>query len=199
MSKIITDINQLDMDKTYSYADYLLWNFKERIELFRGKIFKMSPAPSRKHQVVSWNLIREIDAIFRKTKCGMFSAPFDVRLVNFEKSTADHKVFTVVQPDICVVCDQSKLDDRGCIGSPDLVIEILSPGNSKKEMGIKFNLYQENLVKEYWIVEPAENCVYVYTFQNDRYIGLKPCIEGEKITSPLFPALQFDIENIFVE
>jgi Uma2 family endonuclease len=63
----------------------------------------------------------------------------------------------------------------------------------------KFNLYQENLVKEYWIVEPAENCVYVYTLQNDIYIGLKPCIEGEKITSPLFPELQFDIENVFVE
>ena len=90
-----------------------------------------------------------------------------------------------------------KLDDRGYIGSPDLIIEILSPGNSKKEMGIKFNLYEENHISEYWIVEPAENAIFVYTLQNGKYIGLKPCIEGETIISPLFPELNFEIEKIF--
>ena len=104
-----------------------------------------------------------------------------------------------MQPDLCVVCDKEKLDDRGCIGAPDLVVEILSPGNSKKEMGIKFDLYEENGVKEYWIVEPAENCIFVYTLKDGKYIGLKPCIEGQKITSPLFPALDFEIEKIFVD
>jgi Uma2 family endonuclease len=96
-----------------------------------------------------------------------------------------------------VVCDLEKLDDKGCIGAPDLVIEILSPGNSKREMGEKFSLYEENKIKEYWIVEPTEQNILIYTLQNEKYVGLKPCIEGEIITSPLFPELDFMIDNIF--
>ena len=194
---IVYKLSDLDLTKTYSYADYLLWQFQERVELIKGKIFEMSPAPSRKHQVVSRVLNRYLDRYFEFQRCGLYDAPFDVRLINFKKSTDDKKVFSVVQPDLCVVCDEIKLDDRGCIGAPDLVIEILSPGNSKKEMGIKFNLYEENHVKEYWIVEPAENSIFVYTLKKGKYIGLKPCIEGEKITSPLFPELDFEIEKIF--
>lgn len=194
---IIYNLSDLDLTKTYSYADYLLWQFQERVELIKGKIFEMSPAPSRKHQVISRILNRYLDRYFEMKPCGLFYAPFDVRLINFKKSTDDNKVFTVVQPDLCVVCDNSKLDDRGCIGSPDLVIEILSPGNSKKEMGIKFNLYEENQINEYWIVDPTENSIFVYTLKEGKYSGLKPCIEGEKIKSPLFPELDFEIEKIF--
>ena len=196
---VITKFSDLDLTKTYSYADYLLWQFQERVELIKGKIFEMSPAPSRKHQVVSRVLNRYLDRYFEHHSCGLYYAPFDVRLINFSKSTDDKKVFTVVQPDLCVVCDESKLDDRGCIGSPDLVIEILSPGNSKKEMGIKFNLYQENKIKEYWIVDITEHSIFVYTLKDNIYIGLKPCIEDEKIISPLFPALDFEIKKIFAD
>lgn len=194
---IVYNLSDLDLTKTYSYADYLLWQFQERVELIKGKIFEMSPAPSRKHQVISRLLNRYLDRYFEMHPCGLYDAPFDVRLVNFKKSTDDKKVFSVVQPDLCVVCDNSKLDDRGCIGSPDLVIEILSPGNSKKEMGIKFELYEENQIKEYWIVDPTEKSIFVYTLKEGKYSGLKPCIEGEKITSPLFPELDFEIEKIF--
>lgn len=194
---IIYNLSDLDLTKTYSYADYLLWQFQERVELIKGKIFEMSPAPSRKHQVISRILNRYLDRYFEMKPCGLFYAPFDVRLINFKKSTDDNKVFTVVQPDLCLVCDNSKLDDRGCIGSPDLVIEILSPGNSKKEMGIKFNLYEEIQIKEYWIINPTENSIFVYTLKEGKYSGLKPCIEGEKIKSPLFPELDFEIEKIF--
>ena len=95
------------------------------------------------------------------------------------------------------MCDVSKLDDKGCIGAPDLIIEILSPGNSKKEMGVKFDLYEENAVKEYWIVNPSENSIFIYTLQNKKFIGLKPCIEGGVIKSPLFPELNFEINKIF--
>ena len=199
MSKYITDINQLDLNGTYSYADYLLWRFKERVELFKGKIFEISPAPNRKHQRVCLLLTRYLDRFFENQKCGLYFAPFDVRLINFTKSTADNTVFTVVQPDLCVICDQSKLDKRGCIGSPDLVVEILSPGNSKKELGIKFNLYEENGVLEYWIVNPLEESVLVYSLVNGKYIGTKPLIDNEKIASPLFPELDFEIEKIFVD
>ncbi len=194
---VVTKLSDLDLNKTYSYADYLLWEFQERVELIKGRIFEMSPAPSRKHQIVSRILNRYLDRYFENHSCGLYYAPFDVRLVNFKKSTEDNKVFTVVQPDLCIVCDEEKLDDRGCIGAPDLVIEILSPGNSKKEMGIKFDLYEENGVKEYWIVEPAENSIFIYTLKDGKYSGLKPCIEGQTITSPLFPELDFEIEKIF--
>lgn len=197
MTTIITDINDLDLTKSYTYADYLTWNFQERLEILKGKIFKMSPAPSRKHQEISIELTGIFYNYFKKTPCNVYVAPFDVRLKNFKKSTSDKEITTVLQPDICVICDKEKLDDRGCIGAPDLIIEILSPGNSKKEMDIKFDLYEENAVKEYWIVEPFQKSILIYTLQNDKYIGLKPIAEEGLVHSPLFPELSFNVEEIF--
>ena len=197
MGTIITNINQLDLKGSYTYADYLLWHFKERVELIKGKIFKMSPAPSSFHQDVSWNLSREIDKVFRKTSCKMYAAPFDVRLINFKESTADNQITTVVQPDLCVICDRNKIDERGCIGAPDLIIEILSPGNSKKEMDIKYDLYEENGVREYWIVNPTVQTISIFVLQNNKYIGIKPLIIDSKLQSPSFPDLKFAVKKIF--
>ena len=197
MGTIITNINQLDLKGSYTYADYLLWHFKERVELIKGKIFKMSPAPSSFHQDISWNLSREIDKVFRKTSCKMYAAPFDVRLINFKESTADNQITTVVQPDLCVICDRNKIDERGCIGAPDLIIEILSPGNSKKEMDIKYDLYEENGVREYWIVNPTVQTISIFVLQNNKYIGIKPLIIDSKLQSPSFPDLKFAVKKIF--
>ena len=122
---------------------------------------------------------------------------FDVRLLNKKLSSPDKDIFTVVQPDLCVICDEEKLDERGCNGVPDLVIEILSPGNSKKEMGIKFELYEEAGVKEYWIVEPAEKAVFVYYLSDEKLIGQRPLTTDDTIKSPLFPELNFAVETIF--
>lgn len=197
MATIITDINDLDLSKSYTYADYLTWNFQERLEILKGKIFKMSPAPSRKHQEISFQLSLIFGNYFKHSPCNVYVAPFDVRLINYKKSTNNKEITTVFQPDICVICDKEKLDDRGCIGAPDLIIEILSPGNSKKEMDIKFDLYEENFVKEYWIVEPFQKSILIYTLQNDKYIGLKPIAEEGWVHSPLFPELTFNVEEIF--
>jgi Uma2 family endonuclease len=197
MSAVITNIKQLDLKGSYTYADYLLWQFSERVELIKGKIFKMAPAPSSFHQTYSWSLTREIDRVFHKTGCKMFAAPFDVRLINFTNSTKDNQIISVVQPDICVVCDTSKIDERGCLGAPDLVIEILSPSNSKKEMDIKYDLYEENGVREYWIVNPTDQTVYIYILENDKFIGIKPLIIDSKLQSPTFPKLKFAVKNIF--
>ena len=194
---VITKFSDLDLTKEYTYSDYLLWQFSERVELIRGFIKKMSPAPSKTHQQVSRKLTRYIDRYFENKTCEFFVAPFDVRLENYKASKDDNQIHTVVQPDLFIICDKEKLDERGCIGAPDLVIEILSPGNSKKEMGVKFDLYEENGVKEYWIVEPTEKTIFIYSLQNEKYIGLKPCIAGSKITSPLFPDLDFEIVKIF--
>jgi Uma2 family endonuclease len=197
MSNVITNINQLNLKGTYSYADYLLWQFSERVEIIKGKVFKMSPAPSSSHQDISMNLTRILDKVFYKTSCKLYVAPFDVRLINFKKSNQENKIFSVVQPDLCVICNRSKIDTKGCLGSPDLIVEILSIGNSKKEMDIKFDLYQENKVLEYWIVNPFQKTVLIYVLENERYIGLKPFLIDSKIESPTFPKLKFPVKKVF--
>ena len=190
---VVTNFSDLDLTKQYSYSDYLLWQFSERVELIKGFIRKMSPAPNRFHQVVSQNLSGIFYNSFRKYPCDVYIAPFDVRLPIRSKT----KDTTVVQPDICVVCDKSKLDDAGCNGAPELMIEILSPNNSKHDLDTKFKLYEEAGVLEYWIVEPVEKMLLVYTLINGKYIGLPPQTEGENIQSPLFPDLKIAIIDVF--
>ncbi len=193
----ITSLDQLDLSKRYSYADYFLWKFRERVELFKGFIHKMSPAPSPRHQIVFGNLFLRYGNFFFNKTCKVFAAPFDVRLPDSKKQEGDEQVFTVVQPDICVICNSKKIDDRGCIGAPDLVIEILSPGNTQKEMGIKFDLYEESGVKEYWLVEPLDRVIIVYILKDGKYIGLKPFTEEDEIRCSQFPALKFKVGEIF--
>ena len=126
----ITSLNQLDLvNGIYSYADYLVWKIKERVELLKGKILEMS-APSPIHQEISGNLQGALFVFLKNSKCKLYTAPFDVRF----PQKGESQVYTVVQPDLCVVCDFEKIDSKGCVGAPDLVVEILSPGNSKKEM-----------------------------------------------------------------
>lgn len=194
----ITKISQLDLNKKYSYADYLLWKIKERVELFKGVITEMSPAPSTTHQRILLILTRVFDAYFINNSCSLFFAPIDVRLLNKNKSTDDNKIYTVVQPDLIVVCDEDKIDERGCLGAPDLVVEILSPGNSNKEMNIKYELYEEAGVKEYWIIHPTERQLLIYVLENGILIGKKPIIESENAISYVFPKLKFPLNKLFV-
>ena len=120
-----------------------------------------------------------------------------MRLVNHKKSTADIQVLTVVQPDLCVICDKSKIDEKGCLGAPNLIIEILSTCTSKKDLTIKYDLYEENGVQEYWIVNPSEKDVHIYTLQTGKYIGSIPYISEMIIQSPTFPELKFEVNKIF--
>lgn len=190
----ITSLSQLDLSKEYTYADYLTWSIKDKIELIKGKIIAMSPAPTRYHQIISLNITRLLDGYFYNTPCELYYAPFDVRLFSPSK-----EITTVVQPDLCVVCDLTKLDDKGCIGAPDLVVEIVSPGNSKKEMSVKFDLYQEAGVREYWIVSPNDETILIYVLQNGQFIGMRPLAKGENqtATSVIFPNLAFNVDDIF--
>lgn len=197
MEKYITDINQLDLSKTYTYADYLMWRFKERVELIKGKVLQMSPAPARTHQKISREISGHFYNFFKNRDCQFFSAPFDVRLLKKEKTTPENEIYTVVQPDLCVICDNEKLDDRGCLGAPDLVVEILSPGNSQKEMGEKFRIYEESGVLEYWIVEPQTQTILVYVQQNGRFIGLQPYTCDTVVKSTIFTELSIQVQEIF--
>ncbi|MEM7108860.1 MAG: Uma2 family endonuclease [Bacteroidota bacterium] len=192
----ITEFSKLDLDKTYSYADYLTWRFQDRVELIKGKVFKMTPAPSRGHQGISIALSAIVWNHFRGNPCQVYEAPFDVRLS--KNKTSDKNAKTVVQPDLCVICDPEKTDDRGCNGAPDLVVEILSPGNSKREMREKFEAYEESGVREYWIVNAMDKNVIIYLL-NDQgiFVGLKPFIETDELVSSIFPELKIDLVEVF--
>lgn len=197
MSKIITNINDLDLNGSYTYADYLLWQFSERLELIKGKIFKMTPAPSSNHQRVSLRLTRELDRYFSNLPCEIFVAPFDVRLIKHQEMAYSNQIITIVQPDLCVICDNTKIDEKGCIGAPNLIVEILSKGNSKKDLSIKFDLYEENGVQEYWIVNPDDKSVLIYNLKDGKYIGSRPFILESEIQSLTFPELKFAVDKIF--
>lgn len=158
----------------FTYADYLTWNFKERIELIKGRIFKMSPAPSTTHQKISRNICNSITNYLNNKLCQCLYAPVDVRLKGKpfrNKKRRDDQVNTVVQPDIIVVCDPEKLkDERSIDGAPEFVVEILSPGNTKTETKYKLDLYEENGVQEYWVVYPEYKQVAVFLLnENDAY------------------------------
>jgi Uma2 family endonuclease len=194
----ITDISQLDLNKRYTYADYLTWVFDERLELIKGWIYKMSPAPKRKHQAVSGNLFFEMKKYFNSCDCKVYEAPFDVRLKKNKGSDAE--VDTVVQPDISVFCDLSKLDDRGAIDAPDLVVEITSDSTMKKDYNEKFNIYEENNVQEYWIVNPDLKSMELFKANNSKLesVGVFNVNDGvTEVSSVLFPELTVNLIEIF--
>ena len=165
----ITDIRQLDPHATYSYADYLTWQFTELVELIRGKIARRMSAPTDQHQVVVGELYRRLANLLYRQPCQVRTAPYDVRLVKLGTPThpADAAVHTVVQPDVCVICDPTKIEKRGCLGAPDLIIEVTSPGTATRDWKDKFDLYEENGVGEYWIVDPAGQSLSVFVLVAD--------------------------------
>lgn len=188
----ITSLNQLDLvNGIYSYADYLVWKIKERVELIKGKILEMS-APSPIHQEISGNLQGALFVFLKNSKCKLYTAPFDVRF----PQKGESQVYTVVQPDLCVVCDFEKIDSKGCVGAPDLVVEILSPGNSKKEMKSKFALYQEEGVREYWVVDPERELVFVYVADNKKFKPTIP-IADDYVYSTIFPDFKIHTSDLF--
>ena len=170
----VTRFEDLDLSKQYTYADYLTWEFSERVELFNGWVAKMSRAPTSYHQKVSGELYYHFRKHLGRGPCQMFPAPFDVRLMS--KAGVD----TVVQPDLCVICDETKIDRRGCNGAPDFVVEILSPGNSKRELRDKFGLYEEAGVKEYWVVDPQRRSVERYVLKDGAFVGLAPRTDEDR-------------------
>ena len=191
---MITSLEQLDLNKTYSYADYLKWQFDECVELIRGKIVRMSPAPSSYHQTVSGNLHGEFYTYLKHKSCKLYSAPFDVRLLRKENEA---EIQTVVQPDLCIICDTSKIDGRGCLGAPDLIIEILSPATSQKDVHDKFDLYEEAGVKEYWIVSPSDHIVDVFILKDGKYAFVKKYAGNDLVPVNIFQDFSVDLKDIF--
>ena len=150
-------------ENRYTYADYCLWDDDARYELIDGAVYAMSPAPSPMHQAIIGALYLQLGAFLKGKPCKVFLSPFDVRL---NPDTDDD---TVVQPDLLVICDQSKLDNKGCNGAPDMVIEVLSPASIRHDRFEKFLLYQKYGVLEYWIADPETKTMQAYVLDDGRY------------------------------
>ncbi|MEQ9298226.1 MAG: Uma2 family endonuclease [Cyclobacteriaceae bacterium] len=189
----VLSFDQLDISKRYTYADYLTWWFDERVELIRGKVHKMSPAPSSDHQRVSGVLQYHLYGYLRQHQCKVFAAPFDVRL----NKSAKEEITTVVQPDLCVVCDVQKIDQRGCKGAPDLIVEILSPSSSTMDLNTKYKLYQENGVKEYWIVYPGEAVIDCFELVGEAYTLREKLTRDQTLNSIVLPDFSLALSEVF--
>lgn len=193
----ITKLSQLDMKGSYTYSAYLTWQFEERVELIKGKIFIM-PTPFTRHQIVLGNIFAEISSYLKRQKCEVFLAPFDVKLPRYDANgELMSDTYTVVQPDICIICDPHKIDERGCNGVPDMIVEVLSPSTAKKDLNEKFNLYEEVGVQEYWVVFPESKQISVYLLKEQKYELLRHFEKIGKVKVHVLPDLEIDLEDAF--
>jgi Uma2 family endonuclease len=185
-------------DARYTYADYLRWDDGERWELIHGVAYNMTPAPSRRHQKIFGELFTQISLHLRGRRCEVYAAPFDVRLP--APGEKEETTSTVVQPDIVVVCDPSKLDDKGCTGAPDMVVEILSPESLARDQREKLFLYEQAGVLEYWIVHPVDKTVSIFRRGPDGLYG-KPSLYTFEERAPVgvLPELEIDLDTVFAE
>jgi Uma2 family endonuclease len=179
-------------DTKYSYADYLQWNDEQRWELIDGIPYNMSPAPSNTHQRVSISISSLFYNYLIDKPCEVRSAPFDVRLSEQDQTTAN-----VVQPDISIICDAHKMDEHGCKGAPDLIVEILSPRTALRDRRDKFRLYEQYGVREYWIVDPLHETIEVYLHQENRFGKQQVYAKGDVIQVSIFADCQMNLDDIF--
>jgi len=180
---------QPDYARRYTYADYLTWDDDKRWELIDGVPYLMS-APTRRHQKIGGNLFSLLWNFLRGKPCEVYYSPFDVRL------NADTLDDTVVQPDIVVICDEANLDDAGCKGVPDLVIEILSPPTSRYDRITKFNKYLEVGVREYWIIDPEAKLLAVHILNGGGYI-ITPYSEEDTAPVRVLEGCEINLAEVF--
>lgn len=182
-------------ETTYTFADLLTWPEGERYELIDGVPY-MQAAPSREHQSISGALFLQIGNYLADKPCQVYAAPFGVRLfAEAEDKPEDVEDYFV--PDITVVCDPEKLDDRGCHGAPDWIIEILSPSSRRHDLFVKYKLYEKAGVREYWTVDPMNRSVQVFVLENG-FFRNKAYQEGPgKLVPAVFPELEIDVAAFF--
>ena len=181
----------LKLDKKYTYSDYCTWDDDQRWELIDGVPYAMSPAPSKSHQDITGELFWQIKNYLKNKSCEVFIAPFDVRL-NFDKEDN-----TVVQPDVLIVCNKDKLNDKGVLGAPDFVAEVLSPSTSKKDMILKYNAYLNAGVKEYWIIDPVNKFIMANILRNDNYEGKPYFSDDNEIKLTVLDDCKINLNDLF--
>jgi Uma2 family endonuclease len=151
----------------HTYGDYLTWPEDVRYELIDGDAYMMSPAPTVSHQDIAGEVYYQLRNALQGKSCRALIAPVDVRLPKADE--ADDQIDTVVQPDVLVVCDPSKVSERGLRGAPDWVLEVLSPSTAGHDQVKKLRLYERHGVREYWLVHPRDKVLTVYTLNNGAY------------------------------
>jgi Uma2 family endonuclease len=158
----------------------------------------MTPAPATMHQLISAELLFQIRSQLKGKTCKVFHAPFDVRLP--KRNEKEQDIENIVQPDLSVVCDPGKLDEKGCLGPPDLIIEIISPSTSRKDRMEKFFLYEQVGVKEYWLVSPDDKIVEIFILGTDGKYS-RPEIYNETHTIQLkikaLKDIKIDLNSVF--
>ena len=189
-------------EKHYTCADLYEWDDNVRAEIINGDLYMMSP-PLTIHQRIAGRLYNRFANFLEGKPCEVFPAPFGVRLFP-KKDLSDD---TLVEPDIVVVCDSDKIDERGCNGPPDLIIEIVSPSNSRRDRVLKFNLYLEAKVREYWVVYPEDKGMEVHILERGHYYtkvygANEPDTKKnerfeEIIPVTVLPGLKIDAKDIF--
>ena len=187
----------LPAKKRYTYADVLTWDENERFELVDGDAVMMAP-PSRIHQEILTALLLQIGEYLKGKRCKVYPAPFAVRIFE-ESGDSPYDVDTLVEPDISVICDTEKLDDAGCKGAPDLIMEILSPSTQRHDRLTKFNLYQKAGVKEYWIIDPVARVVSVYSLEDGAYHAAAVYSAGAFVPVGVLDDCRIDLRTVFPE
>lgn len=153
--------------RRHTYAEYLLWPEDVRCELIDGIAYLISPRPGRLHQRLVLELGHQLRTALEGKPCQPYIGPLDVRLP--KGTEADEQVDTVVQPDVLIVCDETKLDEKGVRGAPDWIAEILSPSTAEHDQTIKLDAYERAGVPEVWFVHPTDQLVVIYRLENARY------------------------------
>jgi Uma2 family endonuclease len=202
----MTALRKGDKEGLFTYGEYRSWPDDERWELIDGVAFAMSPAPSRRHQGILTEIAGDFVSFFRSRPCEVYVSPFDVVLPDTDTSGTPEESDTVVQPDLVVVCDSSKLVPAGCVGAPDFVLEILSPATAFRDMEDKLRLYERHGVREYWIINPANDTLLVYTIEpsaidapgapSRRYRRPILYTRGDSISVTIFPDLLIDLDRV---
>lgn len=185
-----------EKDDQYTYGDYLQWDDGKRWELIDGKAVAMTPAPSRLHQEIVMELGRQFANYLLGRTCKVYTSPFDVRLPLEGESAEETK--NVVQPDLVLVCDPRKLDEKGCQGAPDLVIEILSPETAKDDLSVKLRLYEQAGIGEYWIIHPMEGTLLAFHLKQGEYGKPKVYAYPDRVPVKALPEFTLDLSTVFL-
>lgn len=187
----------LPQEKSYTYADILAWDDGQRYELYGGQVVALA-SPSNIHQLISFEIGRQLGNFLVGKTCKVYPAPFDVRLFDTAEDRPENSEY-VLQPDIIVVCDKTKVDKFGVHGAPDLVIEVLSPSTRSNDRLKKYYLYEQAGVREYWIVDPETRSVAVYTLNGGRYAAADFYIAGATVPVNILDGCSIDLSSVFPE
>ena len=197
-----TALDEYEHKEYFTYADFLEWDEDVRAEIIHGVVYMMN-TPLTIHQRIAGRLYVKFFSFLEGKTCEAFMAPLSVRLFPRKDNSDD----TVVVPDLVVICDPEKIDERGCNGAPDLIIEILSPSNSRKDRFLKFDLYLKAKVREYWVVHPQNQEIEVHTLDKNHYVTKVYGINqndtqeemkvSEVIPVSVLEGLEIDVKDIF--